>query len=256
MRRDMVKLGSHKGKDGRYPRGVKSRYREEGDFGPSKMSMRQSHKDESWYGGNYPGAKWGPIRKFLQKHKGKDWDEVWSLMCEEADPRSFEGQQFRENVCHLVERNCQMIDGEVCDERGYKLGRWWTQFYVHPETHKLEWVGPRRKYRRQEPPQSVFEVDGNLYHWHDGIWYRVKFAPLRVDYYSSWPMYYCSQAIHGDQFLAEEFLRLDRTYNYAILEALKHKYGVDEKGNYRFCIKKESANHKEIAKVKKKYGFA
>ena len=254
MRRESIKPSAHTGKM-KFPRGNKSSYHEEGDFGPHKISMKRTHialHDD--HRGDYPEVQWGPIRRFLKAHKGQNWDQVYSEICKMVDPRTFVGQHFKEWISHMVDKNCFVEkDGRVYNEHGHETGLFYSQFYIHPDTKTLEWVEPHRRHRREQY-QTVFDGNaGQLYHCHNGIWYRVEFKKVEKhrNNYGSFD-HLCSHT-YGDVFISDKLATM--VYNWPILQALKNKYGLDEDGDYRYCVKKKSANGKEIEKLKQKYGW-
>jgi hypothetical protein len=195
----------------------------------------------------YLGTDSAVLHRFLQSRTGRPWDQVYSEICKEADDRSFEGHHLREYLDYDVEQHCTIDkDGEVLDQRGLHVARFWGEFYVHPETKTLEYT-EKKRYQRQETPRTVFDMDGKCYHEHKGIWYRVEMEEVpgrpakRLEYWPSWIT---------DAFLSNDFGF--SIYFYAVANMLRDKYGLSPNGKCWYCTKKQSANSREIAKLKKK----
>jgi hypothetical protein len=209
MKRDLIKPKSH-GKKLKYPRGQKSFYREEGDFGPTRVSIKKAHIKD--YGPDCD-IKLGPLVRFLNKHKGKNWDEVYSEICKQADSRTWEGERFRESLDWVVVKNCFIEGDQVFDEHGFELGRWRSQFYIHPKTNTLEEVISKRKRGHRNTlsqPQSVFKMSNIYYHKHGGTWYRVKMievtqATIRRISDPVAQTFYRHPAYYSDVFLSSSF---------------------------------------------------
>lgn len=246
MREDMPKrfLEPSSGKRGKFPRRSKKIIPdEEGNTSVPLDGMKKIHCVVDPDNEKYTGTDFSLMRRFLRSRIGKSWNDVYSEICEQADYRSHSGHHLRQWISHLVDLNCKIVDGQVCDERGVKTGCWWDQFYVHPETKTLEFIEHRR-YRRQQNEQSVFEMDDVLYHKHDdNIWYRVKFKKFPEQDQRNW-----SIGRIDDAFIQNPY-RL--THN-SLSQLLYDKYGPGKDGT-RYCYWKQQANTHEIEKLKKKH---
>jgi hypothetical protein len=203
---------------------------------PHGMKKAHLYANKSLYGGDV-GTDFSVLYRFLHSRKGRPWDQVYSEICAEADDRSFQGHHLRYWLDSQVEQKC-IIDenGDVLDHRGMPV---WREFYVHPETGLLEYVEARRP-RRPETPKTVFEMDGKFYHKHKSIWYRVE---MEEDG-NCWP-----SDLH-DVFVSEELGFA--AYRWRVASQLREKYGKSPNGRAWYCVKKQSANSREIAKLKKK----
>jgi hypothetical protein len=94
---------------------------------------------------SYPNYRLAPLDKFLQKHVGRPWDDVYSEIREHCDTRNIRGQHLWEHVIQYVH--------ESWPWRWYRFG-----FYV--EDGILCHV-PRTKYERPVPPVTKIEIDEN-----------------------------------------------------------------------------------------------
>lgn len=256
MRRDMPKKFLEPGSESRcttrYPRSSK-KLQPKGEDGVRDFDdhgMQKVWKAFGKYGWKSVGTDFSLLRRFLMKRKGRPWDDVYSEICEHADAKSFEGHHLRNWLSYAVTQNCFIgEDGVVRDEHGHELGKWWCQFYVHPETKTLEWIQPKRK-NKKEKVQTVFELDGQLYHKHDdGLWYRVRFNLVPEGSYW-WEMRFT------DAFWTEkQMVKMAPWSIRSLVQVLIQKYGVGDDKKARYCCWKQSANSNEIAKIKAKYGL-
>lgn len=242
--------GGYSGK-GKFPRGTKKYRQCEDEDGPlcPPVGMKRQHqfanKDCDW---GSVGTNFKYLKRFLRSRVGQNWDDVYSEICASADARSFEGNHLREWLDFAVDVKTHMEGEKIVDHHGCDVTVSFHRdnFYVNPLTNKLEVATPRkRKHWRESIPKTVFELDGIHYHEHEGIWYRVQMqeAPKvrnrwgYLTYASSYP---------------DQFLSFGYEHNYWSIERkLRDKYGYSPEGKVWYCIHKESANSKEIARLKK-----
>lgn len=245
--RFILKRGS---KHKRYPRNTKEHALREDDAG-SVQGMRKAHLGNWYYGIDGIGADFSVMRRILQSKIGQPWDSVFSEICEHADLRTYAGHHLRNWLEYLVEQNCTIEHGEILDNCGRRLGNFRRDFYVHPETKLLSVIEDHRRWRPKAETQKVFELDGQLFHNHDGIWYRVEMEVIPdrpIIRYQSWP--------HRVQFhseLKDAILQFGFEDDYKIAQRLKKEYGLSPDKKLWYCKKKESANGREIDHLKKKY---
>ena len=254
MRKDMTNRFTehHKISKPKFPRHSKkfNWKDEDGQETCSPKGMKHAHyishnwiwRDAGCVDGNY-----NLLKRFLHSCTGRPWNEVYSEVCEESDERSFRGYNFREWIDHLVEKNCFLDkDGTVLDERGNTIANFWGGFFVHPKTKTLEFADVKKR-PRWEPPHTVFEVDGKLFHQHKDIWYRVEMREVseenRSDGWWKW-------VGPGDAFLSGTVTF--GIFSYQVVPKIQKKYGLSPNKKSWYCFKKESANSREISKIKKK----
>lgn len=248
MRHDMPKRFLKHGRTvkGRFPRHAKkfNIKDEDGQELSSPRGMKKVHRlTNKWDYTGYLGTDFAVMHRFLQSRKGQPWDKVFSEICAEADDRSFEGHHLREYI--PVEMNCSIDeDGIVRDEHGHQVGYHWDEFYVHPETKTLEHIPKQGKRYQYKPPHTVFEMDGKLYHEHKGLWYRVEMAEIPKKTNSHWDLMWPVN-------MKDAFIELGYSTYYHIQGKLTTEYGLSPDKNTWYCVKKESANSKEISKLKK-----
>jgi len=257
MRKDMSKrfLVSRSSKIGKFPRHCKkfNQTDEDGEYLHSPQGMRKVHRLTVKYEDHgYTGTDFSVLHRFLRSRVGQPWDKVYSEICAEADLRSFPGHHLREWLEYEVEQNCTLDDnGEVRDHRGHRIQNSYSEeFYVHPKTGILEYDG-RRKRKPQTTTQTVFEMDGMLYHEHQGIWYRVRMQELKKRpsrFLGNSYMVYDEWDGLNDVMLKG----LDSSYPWQTVHILEKEYGHSPNGIVWYCTWKQSANSKEIAKLKKR----
>lgn len=243
--------GSTPRNKGKFPRGTKTFNKWDGqeDHSVPPVGMSRTHhianKLCDW---GCVGTNFSALKRYLRSRVGHDWNGVYSEICAKADKRTFKGHHLREWLEFAVEIQTHMRDGKVVDKNGHDVtisfGR--ENFYVHPESGTLEASKVhKRKSWMEHVPKTVYEVEGQKFHLHDGIWYRVEMR--EVDQTNKrWANYSIHHMVTGDEFVEIS----PKEYNYTIERKLRAKYGYSPEGKLWHCVGKESANSKEIAKVK------
>lgn len=232
-------LESRCSKKGKFPRGSKSLRKMDGDenVSPPTGMSRINLVSSKFINKGYIGTNFNLIRRFLKSRIGKNWNDVYSEICEDADVRSFEGNHLREWLSCVVEINTRIEDGEIVSEFGYKITSP-EDFYVDPNTNILKQV-EKSDYKREKATnleQGVYEVDGQTYCKHEGLWYRVEMKEVEN----------CSKTIADD----EKIIKFVHLNSGSITSSLRRKYGHSPNGKSWYCSRKESANSKEISKIK------
>ena len=244
----------------RFPRRGKKLKEINSEDGPSKIGMgriqeHSCHKDRNF----------AVMKRFLNKHRGQSWDDVYSEICETADCRSFTGHEFRESLNYVVDQHCTIDkDGKIIDSHGHPLGSVIGrrgQFFVHPETKTLEYVNGRKNFWREKTPVTVFEMNGILFHKHEDIWWRVqmKEVPEKKSPIFGYMYQDFNSGVYSDAFGLYSCLEKSvnsKTFDYRLISpsyVLRAKYGVGPNGRQWYCASKQSANHREIAALKKKH---
>ncbi|ESA32147.1 hypothetical protein N836_26515 [Leptolyngbya sp. Heron Island J] len=138
-------------------------------------------------------SKWlsdhlGPLRKLLQSQVGQPWDQVYSRLCRDLNPRTMAGQHVIDHLWAFVEQHVEMIDGlpytkqrqwHWNGERPSLADSYGTQFYVHPETGLLCVVPKVCRRREPKPPNHEIEITAyEQYRQIENIWYRITFEVL------------------------------------------------------------------------------
>lgn len=247
-------------KQSKFPRRHKAVARIDEDGHPPKITgMRKIHSAAGqYYGMSGYGSDYSIMRRFLVRHIGQKWDNVYSEICKEADARSHDGFRLREAVGHIVEMNCS-IDGNgiVHDSNGHRLFSYWRMhgFYVHPETGMLEYV-PYKRWKKKDFQPTVFELDGDLYHKHDGNWYKVVMEPVSSSPYAAYGFYLPFADAFGADKEPKDDLQAMRRWSWGgWRDALERKYGLSPEKKLWYCKEKQSAGHRVIKRLKKKHNL-
>lgn len=191
------------------------------------------------------------LRRFLRKRIGKPWDEVYSEICQVADARSHEGYKLRDHIGFIVALTCHVGEnGKIYDEHNCLIGGIFDgKFYVHPTTNTLEYEEPKRYRSNQSNKPKVLELDGKYFYKNKGQWYRVE-----MEVVESWNNEILYKISARDVF---GFASVFWHYNeYSAVSTLKQKYGLSPQGTTWWCKSKQSANSKEISRLKNKYNLS
>jgi hypothetical protein len=127
----------------------------------------------------------GPLRRFLRSHVGQPWNDVYSKLCQQLDPKTMAGQHVLTHLWDYVERYVELIDNIPYSKRTdrrfpHRLDTYYTdQFYVHPETGIL-CASARQPQKRWNPSRrDVVALDqDHEYHQLNGIWYLITFEEV------------------------------------------------------------------------------
>jgi hypothetical protein len=242
----------------KYPRRMKivSKPDKDGNV-PKFKGMKHVHivtGNEYWENGF--GSDYSILRRFLASHVGEKWDDVYSEICSVADSRTRDGFRLREAVDGIVETSCSVTeDGTLLDDCGKPLFAYWRMhgFYVHPERKTLEYV-PQKRRKKKIIPQTIFELDGNLYHKHsDGLWYRVEMKPVGN---LSYGYNFCAPTDAFGANTPPKDLEGQRMWNWwGWRDAFERKYGLSPDKKLWYCHSKQGAGKRSINKLKKKHNL-
>lgn len=243
------------GKKGRFPRHHKKfdiDITDEEVDSPSRMGMRKPHILAVPYDEDCRGvaADIHKMRRVLGKQVGRPWSEVQGEFLKGYDSRTFEGHTIREWLDYVVEINVIIHkDGKITDPRGLRVGYFCEELYVHPQTGILCLSPQERSKYSHTTPQKVWGLDGTLYHEHEGIWYRVKMKVFDKGK-KWWGWVHDYAAGESDVFMPDPHGILSSHRDWW---RFRDKYGLNPNGNAWYCVWKQSANSKEIARLKTKY---
>jgi hypothetical protein len=176
-----------------------------------------------------------PLVRFFRSRLGRPWNEVHAEISEHLSLRSAVQKHVLDHVRQMVELHAVIIDGRAYHPTTYRHhlllvtpGRW-GGFYVCPESGRLREALPDRR-KLPEPAPDRVELEPGYEAWRiEGLWYRVRFAPV-------------PQARVG---LRDLLLRrrIDETGVVGPGGALEQKYGW----RYRYAAEKRQMSHDEIA---------
>lgn len=226
---------------------------EDGPLKPPKgMRRMMGAAEESVY--RRGGLSFRMMEKMLNNKLGDLWDDVYSDFCDQINPQNYIGSEFKDSLKGwMLELNCIMVNGEVCDSKGEKLSTSYPTYYVHPETKRLEKTDvQKRKWKARPAKQIIFEVDGTNFYQHENIWYRVEMVEIE-EYPRRWPTLRWEAYCKNMNELQDAFLKMPLRYYDA--GKLRTKYGLSPNKKPWYCKLKESANSKEIETLKKKFSL-
>jgi hypothetical protein len=112
-----------------------------------------------------------PLYGFLKKNAGRPWNDVFSEICEHADPRNIRGKHLRDHVRLLV-----------IGSGGREDFLWWhwrhIAFYVD-EKGILRYNGERKRYKyKPELNPDRCQIGDNFYERTNGCWFQIKFGTI------------------------------------------------------------------------------
>src|SRR5579883_3019933 len=139
MRSDMKKVVVERPRWGSRQRnrkfGARLRYIEDHDYDeqPKRVSISESYRDPD-YEKEFTDVL-GPLQKFLRRHVGVPWNDIYSEMCASLDKRKVTGKHVFDHLERMVEVNCY----EGADGKMYTLKQDYlvSGLYVHPQSGLL-----------------------------------------------------------------------------------------------------------------------
>lgn len=143
---------------------------------PRRESMRRSHVHDR----KMPNGKnYTVLKRFLRGCVGQPWDAVYSELCHRLRPGHNLDMSAREWLHGFVLQNVYIDDAGEVREQAHDCALW-DDFYVHPETGKLGFVGRPKRHRREQKPLVETKKVGDVvrYAKQNGIWYEVTLQPI------------------------------------------------------------------------------
>jgi hypothetical protein len=174
------------------------------EISPTKESMTKRYG----YNRKQLNEYLSPLRRYLLSQVGRQWDSVFSEICENIRLDSAVQSHVRDHIDHMVARDIQVIDGKVCDSKEMELypSRFSECFYVCPDTgilkktpernrsfHYSDYYGPTPAGCVRIDRKFVPQVVVDKYHRYlklEGIWYLVEFKEIpevQPMYIGVWP---------------------------------------------------------------------
>jgi hypothetical protein len=132
----------------------------------------------------------GPLHRYLRSTCGRLWDDVYSEIKQTLGKAGWGVQHIINAHLDVAVHTYREKDGNVwvSDRHGvHKIGGFYYDFYVEPETGILREVPPYRKWRSIAPkkettePLAVIPIEaGKEYRKIKGIWYLHEFVEVEV----------------------------------------------------------------------------
>ena len=87
-----------------------------------------------------------PLRRYLQKQRGRSWDKVYSEICARLDTRSTVKQHVRDHLGDLIDfRVVVGKEGVLYDRRGWPIHKFRCGLYVDPHDGLIKEVAELRR---------------------------------------------------------------------------------------------------------------
>jgi hypothetical protein len=121
-----------------------------------------------------------PLRRFLERRLGRDWNDVHREISATLSLRSAVQKHVLDHLRMIVDCDVILVDGRphhaaARNGKSYPV----RELYVCPRTRRLMRVAPEPKRpRRRRSPERVALGDGRQAWLIDGIWYAIEFAWL------------------------------------------------------------------------------
>jgi hypothetical protein len=151
--------------------------------------ISKEHPKKSWATDTFPGDRLTPIVRALEKSVGKNWNKVWSKICEDTDEREIKGYHLREHIMDYVLEQGKSMPGSRWYER-------LTPFYVDDygilRKNKDAYLFRRNFPRRapQEEELTVFRGKcGYTLEKRNGIWYKLMSPGKDISWRTKWGSY-------------------------------------------------------------------
>lgn len=250
MRSDMTKVIVERPRNGaqkvtRHKFRVKNEVQDldEVDGGPRKVSMKRPAIEEFGWDVKSQTDLLGPLHRFLSSQVGQKWDKIYSEICKFADSRSTMGRHLLQHVGFEVDFPV-LKNGKVCDSRGEEFVAWGYRrpgLYVDPKNGTLCRGKVQKRWRKPEKVTKVFTLKDQKYIYYNGIWYRVQMELMPKN-----------GTAHYDAILGSVYSTSPSFYSDTA--RLRNLYGTSPDGKDWYCVKKESASHREIVRLKKTLG--
>jgi hypothetical protein len=117
-----------------------------------------------------------PLRRYLQSQIGRPWDEIYSEICERINRNSAVQLHIWQHLMDYVCTDPYVASGLV--KRGWR----YHLYLVDPKTGQLRATANRwPRFRQPKPvpnPDRVRIDENNEYRRLNGLWYRLKLAPV------------------------------------------------------------------------------
>lgn len=186
-----------------------------------------------------------PLRRWLNKQVGRDWDEVWSEICKGLSVHNAIASHVRDHADQYVQKNCSIgEDGVVYNSIGHRVRN--HRFYVDPRDNTLQRT-PYITWKPYQKKKDYVPGKNNLHRYYcvKGIWYEVFFEEVKCT---------CGKMTKPSKYGTGSRLSPCDCKNYfddvlqspiVSIHELKRLYGL-----YMVAVSKKQLNKKEIKKLK------
>lgn len=127
-----------------------------------------------------------PLYRFFRSNVGKNWDKVWSSICEHLPAKTLSAYHIRkQHLERMIEVTPLLVDGKYySNDWDYQSRRerilrpfYKNEFYVDKQGCIREGKVERRAYwklKKKDEPVTTFTRNGNTYHKTNGFWFLSK----------------------------------------------------------------------------------
>ncbi|NDC89448.1 MAG: hypothetical protein EB075_11710, partial [Bacteroidetes bacterium] len=170
-----------------------------------RHSSRSGYRYRNTYDRKQFGENLNPLWRYLNSQIGRNWDTVYSEICENMDRRSAVGGHIFEHLGSYVTlaKEVHIVDGVPHRANRYfgdlepithsgRIGQWGS-FYVDPRDNKLKRGGPlvetarqkEARERREDREDRLRHITGDLWmsrHPETDLWYCITAIPQEYRY--------------------------------------------------------------------------
>lgn len=210
-----------------------------------RHSSHSGYRTRDGWGRKQFGENLNPLWRYLQKQVGRNWDKVYSEICENMDRRSAVGGHIFEHLDSYVtsKKEVRIIDGVPHRIHPYrdgfepitysgKVGEWGC-FFVDPRDNKLKRGGPpiesvwqrEARERKETREDRLRKIGDDLWmsrHLKTDLWYVLRAVDQEYRYEEvrkAEPKY----AEGGMQFVRDEYGRIVYEIRTRIVKHKVHK---------------------------------
>jgi hypothetical protein len=137
------------------------------DWGPVRLSSARRRQENGSVSYKHLNENLNPLFNFLDKAVGRHWDDVYSEICQNIDPRRAIGFHVLQHVGWHVEKRIRMNDDDMPMRTDGRYSWEYNGLYVHPETGILcDNPRPGKKVRYKKSAKPVTQL-----YWYDNFWF-------------------------------------------------------------------------------------
>jgi hypothetical protein len=125
-----------------------------------------------------------PLYRFLQKNAGRPWNDVYSEICQQLDPRSLRGWHARDHVLQYVETYGDVSGRSNWISQENRWGFWVDEYGI---LNYRSYAAVKKARNKKTSTEKLVKVD-NKYYWFDRntyVWYEVQ---MQTADWSSYPI--------------------------------------------------------------------
>lgn len=219
------------------------------------IGMKKIHKIRHGYNTKELNENLRPLCRFLGSRCGKKWNDVYSEICANLSKNSAIQLHVFQHLDHMVEKNTQIINGEICDSKGKILYRGFRDMYYVDSDGILQRLVkvPKRNYNRNSKSGTYDGTNIKYIRSDDpfidyclinGVWYEITFREWDgYSYYDILTKYRTVSDYVYDYTTKKYVFLKDKWWN---KDKNRYTCKINGKVIYRAVVKKRQLNSKEI----------